>query len=55
MRFTQLLTNLILENSRFQVLYDKMVKPSKGQEGEGRKPKGLMDFETLDYSCGPNN
>jgi Leucine-rich repeat (LRR) protein len=47
MRFTQLLTNLILENSRFQVLYDKMVKPSKGQEGEGRKPKGLMDFETL--------
>ena len=47
MKFTSLLTNLILENSRFQVLYDKMVKPAKGQEGDARKPKGLMDFETL--------
>ena len=47
MRFTSLLTNLILENSRFQVLYDKMVKPAKGSEGDARKPKGLMDFETL--------
>ena len=47
MRFTSLLTNLILENSRFQVLYDKMVKPAKGKEGDARKPKGLMDFETL--------
>ncbi len=47
MRFTQLLTNLILEQSRFQVLYDKMVQPAKGQEGAARKPKGLMDFETL--------
>jgi hypothetical protein len=24
-----------------------MVKPAKGTEGEGRKAKGLMDFETL--------
>ena len=47
MRFTSLLTNLILENSRFQVLYDKMVKPAKAKEGDPRKPKGLMDFETL--------
>jgi Leucine-rich repeat (LRR) protein len=47
MRFTQLLTNLILEQSRFQVLYDKMVKPAPGREGDARKPKGLMDFETL--------
>jgi hypothetical protein len=47
MRFTQLLTNLILEQSRFQVLYDKMVKPAKGSDVEGRKAKGLMDFETL--------
>ncbi|MEY4572291.1 MAG: hypothetical protein RLZ10_1517 [Bacteroidota bacterium] len=47
MRFTKLLTNLILEQSRFQVLYDKMVKPGKGQEGVAKKPKGLMDFETL--------
>jgi len=47
MRFTQLLTNLILEQSRFQVLYDKMVKPAKGSDVEGRKAKGMMDFETL--------
>ena len=47
MRFTSLLTNLILEQSRFQVLYDKMVKPAKGAEGDAKKPKGLMDFETL--------
>jgi len=47
MKFTSLLTNLILENSRFQVLYDKMVKPVPGREGDARKPKGLMDFETL--------
>lgn len=49
MRFTKLLSNLIVEQSRFQVLYDKLVKPApkaKGVEGE-RKPKGVMDFETL--------
>jgi hypothetical protein len=45
MRFTSILTNLILEQSRFQVLYDKMVKPSTKEEG--KKNKGLMDFETL--------
>lgn len=47
MKFTSLLTNLILENSRFQVLYDKMVKPAPGREGDARKPKGLMDFDAL--------
>ena len=47
MRFSKLLTNLILEQSRFQVLYDKMVQPAKGEEGIAKKPKGLMDFETL--------
>lgn len=47
MKFTSLLKNLILENSRFQVLYDKMVKPAPSREGDARKPKGLMDFETL--------
>lgn len=50
MKFTSLLTNLILEQSRFQVLYDKMVLPSK-KEGTSddpkKKKKGLMDFETL--------
>jgi hypothetical protein len=47
MKITSLLTNLILEQSRFQVLYDKMVKPAPGREGDAKKPKGLMDFETL--------
>jgi len=47
MRFTKLLTNLILEQSRFQVLYDKMVQPAKGEEGVAKKPMGLMDFKTL--------
>jgi hypothetical protein len=47
MRITSLLTNLILEQSRFQVLYDKMVKPAKGAEGDTKRAKGLMDFETL--------
>jgi len=48
MRITTLLSNLIVEQSRFQVLYDKLVKPSKKANDEmGKKPKGLMDFETL--------
>ena len=53
MKFTSILTNLILENSRFQVLLDKFVKPvikptETPQKGvKGKKPKGLMDFETL--------
>ena len=39
--FKNLLKDLIVENSRFQVLYDKFVKPKdKGQ-------KGMLPFETL--------
>lgn len=41
LRFTSLLKDLIVESSRFQVLFDKFVKPKdKGQ-------KGVMPFETL--------
>jgi hypothetical protein len=50
MKFTSLLTNLILEQSRFKVLYDKIVLPSKkeGQPSDPKsKKKGIMDFETL--------
>lgn len=53
MKFTSILTNLILENSRFQVLLDKFVKPiikptETPQKGiKKTKPKGLMDFEML--------
>lgn len=49
MKFTDLLSNLVVEQSRFNVLYDKLVKPSdkdKDVEG-GKKSKGIMDFETL--------
>lgn len=48
MRFTSLLSNLIVEQSRFQVLYDKLVKPSpKAQAEPGKKAKGAMEFQTL--------
>jgi hypothetical protein len=47
MRFTELLTNLISEQSRFEVLYDKIVKPQgKPDKGE-KKPTGHMDFNTF--------
>ena len=47
MRITELLSKLITEQSRFQVLYDKMVKPAPAKEGQKGKPKGIMDFEVL--------
>jgi Leucine-rich repeat (LRR) protein len=48
MKITTLLSNLILENSRFQVLFDKVVKPNPSDKGNAKgKAKGLMDFETL--------
>lgn len=47
MRITTLLSRLISEQSRFQVLYDKMVKPTSKSEEKGKKVKGLMDFEQL--------
>ena len=40
-KFTSLLKDLIVENSRFQVLYDKFVKPKE------KGKKGLLPFETL--------
>ena len=41
LRFTNLLKDLIVESSRFQVLYDKFVKPQ--QKGQ----RGILPFETL--------
>ena len=40
-RFTNILKDLIIESSRFQVLFDKFVKPKE------RGAKGMMPFETL--------
>ena len=39
--FTNILKDLIVESSRFQVLFDKFVKPKE------KGKKGLMPFETL--------
>ena len=47
MKITTLLSRLILEQSRFQVLFDKMVKPPVSLDKKKTKEKGLMDFETL--------
>ena len=47
MKITTLLSKLILEQSRFQVLFDKMVKPPVSLDKKKTKEKGLMDFETL--------
>jgi hypothetical protein len=40
-RFTNILRDLIIESSRFQVLADKYLKPKKGER------KSMMPFETL--------
>lgn len=50
MKFTSLLSKLIVEASRFEVLYNTYVKPKqkKGQELQpGEKQKGVMSFDLL--------
>lgn len=48
MKITRLLSNLITENARLQVLFDKYVKPNpKIRVEPGKPPKGIMDFDTL--------
>lgn len=48
MKITSLLSNLITENARLQLLYDKFVKPNpKIRTEPGKDPKGIMDFDTL--------
>ena len=47
MRFTSVLKKLIVENSRFKVLYDKMVIPSQKAVEKNPKAKGLMTFDIL--------
>lgn len=44
---TQLLSNLITEASRLEVVYDKYVKPNPKLSQPGKPPRGLMTFETL--------
>lgn len=52
MKITSLLSNLILEQSRFKVLYDKLVVPAPGQPKQNdpfkkATPKGIMEFNLL--------
>jgi hypothetical protein len=48
MKITKLLSNLITENARLQVLFDKYVKPNpKIKVQPGQPAKGIMDFDTL--------
>ena len=46
MKITSLLSNLIVEQSRFQVLYDKLVKPAPSADPT-KKAKGALPFEVL--------
>lgn len=48
MKITSLLSNLITENARLQLLFDKFVKPNPNIKSEpGRPAKGIMDFNML--------
>lgn len=46
MKITSLLSNLIVEQSRFQLLYDKLVKPAPSADPT-KKAKGALPFEVL--------
>ena len=39
MKFTSLLKSVILEQSKFEVLFDALTKPSVDKEGKKMKPK----------------
>ena len=47
MKLTQLLSNLITETSRLEIVYDKYVKPNSKLSQNGQPPRGIMTFETL--------
>jgi hypothetical protein len=48
MKFTSILKNVILEQSRIELLFDALTKPSKNKEGKTIKPKLTNDeFVTL--------
>ena len=48
MKFTKLLKDVILENSRFEILRNALTKPSKNKEGKTVKPKlSIQEFIQL--------
>ena len=45
MKFTSLLKSVIVEQSRFEVLFNALTKPSQDKEGNKTKPKlGRQEF-----------
>ena len=59
MKFTSLLKTVILEQSRFELLFDALTKPSKDKEGNKVKPKlskeEFVDLVTADPTTRTNN
>jgi hypothetical protein len=47
MKITALLSKLIVEQTRFQVVYDKYTKPNPKALEKNKAAKGIMDFDTL--------
>lgn len=48
MKFTSLLKSVILEQTKFEVLFDALTKPTKNKEGKSVKPKlSKEEFYTL--------
>ena len=48
MKFTSLLKSVILEQTKFEVLFDSLTKPTKNKEGKTVKPKlSKEEFYTL--------
>ena len=53
MKFTSLLKTVILEQSRFELLFDALTKPSKAKEGNKVKPKSNKDEFILLVNADP--
>jgi hypothetical protein len=48
MKFTRILKDVIVEQSKFEILMDALTKPSKDKEGNTLKPKlSIKEFLTL--------
>jgi len=59
MKFTSVLKSILLENSRFELLYDNLTKPTKNKEGRTQKPKltekEFFDLVSADPTTRPEN
>lgn len=59
MKFTPILRSIILENSRFEILFNALTKPSKDKKGDSIKPKltkkEFLELITADPTTKMNN